>query len=743
MFAKNTEQSPRRADATRSDLFDIAVRPVGATWPRRIAFSLLFLAASWLLSVSSDFDSSAQLAYIGPGAGIALLGSFFAIFIALLSALAIIIFFPFFLLWWAIHGRKKYAKAKVKRVVVMGLDGLEASLTEKLLEDGMLPNMAKLKERGCYRRLGSTWPPISPVSWSSFTTGTNPGKHNIFDFIGRTTNYRPTISSVRMAEPRRKIKLGKYVIPLSKPEVTLLRKSKPFWTVLGEHGLMSNIIRVPITFPPDKFKGLLLSAMCVPDLRGTQGMFSYYSEEGEAGATMDGDVGGDRILVQRRGDAVQSYIRGPANSLREDGAELRLPFKVTPSRNGKADAHLRVNGASIPLKFNQHSDWVKIEFKAAPGFKVRGICKFYLKRCEPPFEMYCTPLQIDPDNPVMPISHPVYYSSYLAREQGSFSTLGLAEDTWSLSENLLNEDAFLDQAYTIHDEREKMFFDSLERVRRGTVVCVFDGPDRIQHMFFRYHDDEHPGLTDEQRQSHRNVIVEMYRKMDELVGRTMEKLDDDTAFFIMSDHGFKTFRRGVDLNAWLRDNGYLKLKDGKRVAEKQYLGDIDWSETRAYALGLGGIYLNQKGREEQGIVEPGKEARALMREIADKLTGVVDEELGKIAVKEAVTRFDVFHGPYTENAPDVLVGYSVGWRVSWDAAIGKCAEKVFENNMKAWSGDHCVHPALAPGILLSNLKLSDDKANIIDLAPTTLELFGIDTPKYMDGKSLLCAEKIA
>jgi predicted AlkP superfamily phosphohydrolase/phosphomutase len=718
-----------------------AIRPVGDTMWTRVLASVVAAGVYMLLHTSMpEPRTNEQLAYIGPGAGLALMGSAFAIIIALLSAIGTALLYPFFLLWWVIRGRKRYAKAKVKRVVVLGLDGLEPTITERLLEEGRLPNLAKLKEQGCYQRLGSTWPPISPVSWSSFTTGTNPGKHNIFDFIARTPNYRPTISSVRMGQPRRKLKLGSYIIPLSKPELTPLRKSKPFWTVLGEHGLNSIILRVPITFPPDRFKGLQLSAMSVPDLRGTQGMFSYYAEEGETGTTMDGDVGGDRILVHRNGKSVKSFLRGPANSMRADGSELRLPFKVTESRNGAPGATLHVNGQQVPLKVNEHSEWVKIEFKAAPGVKVRGICKFYLKRFAKPFEMYCTPLQIDPDKPVMPISHPVVFSSYLARQQGSFSTLGLAEDTWSLSEKLMSEDAFLEQAYQIHAEREKMFFDALQRVRRGVVVCVFDGPDRIQHMFFRFHDERHPALTDEQRESHRHSMTEMYERMDDLVGRTMAKLDNDTVLFVMSDHGFKTFRRGVDLNAWLRDNGYLKLKDGKRVAEKQYLGDIDWSQTKAFALGLGGIYLNQKGREAQGIVEPGKPAKALMREIADQLTGVVDEEKGEIAIKEAVTRLEVFHGPYTENAPDILVGYNEGWRVSWDAAIGKCGEKVFSDNVKAWSGDHCLHPALVPGILFSSLKLSDKEANIIDLAPTTLELFGVEKPKYMDGKSLLCSE---
>jgi len=399
---------------------------------------------------------------------------------------------------------------------------------------------------------------------------------------------------------------------------------------------------------------------------------------------------------------------------------------------------LHVNGQQVALKLNDYSGWVRIEFKAAPGFKVRGICKFYLKSYAKPFEMYCTPLQVDPDKPVMPISHPVVFSSYLAR-QGSFATLGLAEDTWALSEKLMSEDMFLEQAYDIHREREEMFFDALRRVRRGLVACVFDGPDRIQHMFFRFIDDQHPALTAAQRESHRDAIKDMYQRMDDLVGRTMARLDGKTALFVMSDHGFKTFRRGVDLNAWLRDNGYLKLKNGKTVAEKPYLADIDWSRTRAYAIGLAGIYINQKGREAHGIVEAGKEARALMHEIAGKLTGLVDQENGAVAIKEAVTRTAVYKGPYAENAPDIIVGYNAGWRVSWDAAIGKCGEQVFSDNLKAWSGDHMVHPDLVPGILFSNLKLRED-ANIIDLAPTTLELFGVEKPKYMDGKSLLCSQ---
>ncbi|MBU0639433.1 MAG: alkaline phosphatase family protein [Planctomycetes bacterium] len=698
------------------------------------------LSAWW----SSGHELSlTEQAYIGPGAGIALLGSFLAVLGALTSAFLVMLTWPIRRIWRLIKGRKSYAQAKVKRVIVLGLDGLEPTLTEKLLDEGALPNLAKLREKGTYVRLGTSTPPLSPVSWACFTTGSNPGKHNIFDFITRdAASYRPMMSSVRIRESKKTLKLGRYLIPLSKPEITGLRKSKPFWTVLGEAGVSSAILRVPITFPPDKFRGLQLSAMCVPDLRGTQGMFSYYAEGGGEGATMDGDVGGDRIRVTRNGRGVESYLRGPVNSLMEGRPELRLPFNVVGGRNGNGGALLHVGGQKIDLPLNAFSAWVRIAFRAAPGFKVRGVCRFFLKRLEPPFEMYCTPIQIDPDKPVMPISNPSVYSSYLARLQGSYATLGLAEDTWSLSEKLMTEDAFLTQAYDIHREREQMYFDALRNIRQGVVVCVFDGPDRIQHMFFRFLEDDHPAIRN-QENTHPSAIRDMYARMDELVGRTLEECGDDDALFVMSDHGFKQFRRGVDLNAWLHENGYLKLKDGAATSTKTYLADMDWAETKAYAIGLAGIFLNVKGREAHGIVEGGEERRQLAREIADKLTGLRDPENGKVAIHQAMLREEVYKGPYTRAAPDLIVGYSEGYRVSWDAAVGKCSASVFSDNVKAWSGDHCIHPQLVPGVLFSNMKLRDQEANIVDLAPTTLELFGLETPGYMDGKSLLCAEQSA
>jgi predicted AlkP superfamily phosphohydrolase/phosphomutase len=714
---------------------------------------VLFVLFVFFVTIASATNSTAprndqvptiQTAYIGPGAGIALVGSFMAVLVALFSAFLAVLTWPMRWIWRAWRNRRALAKAKVGRVVILGLDGLDPDLVDELLAEGRLPNLARLRDQGSYTRLGTTWPPLSPVAWSSFTTGTNPGKHNIFDFISRNkANYGPMMSSVQIGRPGRTLKLGRFLIPLSSAPITGLRKSKPFWTVLGEAGIFSAVLRVPITFPPDRFRGVQLSAMCVPDLRGTQGTFCYFTESESSGAAETvgevGDAGGERVVVRRNGSAVTGSLPGPVNPLRTDAVETKLPFKVVA---GPGDsAVLQIGGEKIKLAPNCYTDWVSVPFPLAPGIKVRGVCRFMLKQFATPFAMYCTPINIDPDKPVMPISHPKVFSIYLAKLFGKFATLGLAEDTWSLSEGVNTEDAFLKQAYDIHAERERMFFDSLRRVRRGMVTCVFDGPDRIQHMFWRFHEADHPALGANgkkiNRETHRQTIREMYQKMDDLVGRTIEEVGPHDALFVMSDHGFKSFRRGVDLNAWLRDNGYLKLKDGAQTSDTVYLADVDWSGTRAFAIGLAGIFVNQQGREAQGIVADGEEKRQLLGELSTKLSGLRDEAKGEEAIHEAVCSTDIYSGPYVDSAPDLIVGYNVGYRVSWDAAVGKCGPHAFSDNTKAWSGDHCIHPRLVPGILFSNLQLRDGPASIVDMAPTTLDLLGVDKPSYMDGKSLL------
>jgi predicted AlkP superfamily phosphohydrolase/phosphomutase len=674
-------------------------------------------------------------AYIGPGAGFALAGSFFAVFAAFFSALLMVVTWPVRLLARILFGRRALARSRVKRVVILGLDGLDHGLTTRMLAEGLLPHLAALRDQGCFKALGSTLPPISPVAWSSFQTGVNPGKHNIFDFlIPDPRTYQPKLSSVEIRPPRRSIRLGKYHVPLGKADVRLLRKSQPFWKILSDYGIFNCIIRVPITFPPEKLRGVQLSAMCVPDLRGTQGMFSHYTtkplQEGEK-------TGGEVHIVARNGKTIRGELIGPTHPLRADLGPLKVRFAVTITSRDRAV--LKIGGARYELRQDEYTDWIQVCFRVVPGMKVYGVCKFLLLQTEPDFGLYATPVNLDPEHPAMPVGYPSVYSVYLAKRQGSFATLGLAEDTWGLNEHVLGDDHFLQQCLDFDREREEMFFDGLDKVRSGVCVCVFDGTDRMQHMFWRYLDEQHPARPKEVPSRYRTVIEDLYRRMDDLVGRTMARCQDkDTLLLVISDHGFNTFRRGIDLNRWLEENGYLKVDDTRRQVE--HLAGVDWSQTRAFALGLTGIFLNIKDKYEQGIVPAGEEADRLREEIAEQLSALVDPENGTRAIKRVYQAPKAYRGPYKEQAPDLIVGYERGYRVSWEAAIGKTTRTIFHDNTKAWSGDHCVDPSVVPGVLFSNRPIETINPRLLDIGPTVLELFGIAVPDYMDGKPLVVGD---
>jgi predicted AlkP superfamily phosphohydrolase/phosphomutase len=257
---------------------------------------------------------------------------------------------------------------------------------------------------------------------------------------------------------------------------------------------------------------------------------------------------------------------------------------------------------------------------------------------------------------------------------------------------------------------------------------VFDTSDRVQHMFHRPF--RHDGGS-----RYSGVIEDLYRRMDALVGKTLKYVDDQTVLFVLSDHGFAAFDRCVNLNSWLREKGYLALKDGAEESGDFFQG-VDWSRTRAYTFGLAGIYINQRGREAHGTVAR-EDADALRRELAAKLTGLRDEESGRVAINHAWPSESLYKGPYLEAAPDLIIGYNDGYRSSWEAAVGKTTVRVFYDNPKAWSGDHCIDPRLVPGVLFSNRKFDASDPGIEDMAPTALALFGVKAPAHMEGRPLL------
>ena len=672
--------------------------------------------------------------YIGPGPGFVLVSSLLALLSALLLFLFSLFLWPFRVLSAALFRRRRRPRPKgnIERVIVIGMDGMDPRLTEKFIASGRLPNFAKLKQEGVFTTLSTTYPSLSPVAWSTFTTGVDPSHHNIFDFITRDPcTYQPVLSSAEIGRASKILALGKYRIPLAGARMKGLRKSQPFWKILGENGVFSSVIRVPVTFPPEKFHGVLLSGMCTPDLRGSQGTFSYYTTSEEKGV----EVGGVRYTVRLQEDFIRTFLHGPENTLVEGGSRLKLPLSIRVNQQTQR-VRIEVSDQKFDLGLRIYSPWIPVTFRPGLGFRIHGICRFYVNRISPHFELYVTPIHIDPEKPAFPISHPSLYSVYLAKLLGPYGTLGLAEDTWALNEGVIDEDAFLKQAYLFFEERQKMFFEALKKTRRGLCVCVFDTTDRVQHMFFRCLEEDHPANRGKEVQKYRNVIEDLYRSMDRLLGRALEEVDENTLLMVISDHGFCSFRRGVNLNTWLHQNGYLALEEGRKTCGNWFEG-VDWAATRAFSLGLTGIFINRSGREIGGTVDDGDKLQQLKKELVQKLTGLVDVETGQKAILRVVDTESWFSGPYLYDAPDLIIGYNSGYRASWEAATGRVTDKIIEDNTRRWSGDHCVDPELVPGIFFSNRKINTDRPGIQDIAPTLLSVFGLEVPSYIKGKQLI------
>jgi predicted AlkP superfamily phosphohydrolase/phosphomutase len=671
------------------------------------------------------------LAYVGPGAGFVFVTSFLVVFVTGLMAFFSLLLWPFRVIWRSLR-RVRLVRPRIKRLIVIGFDGQDPKLTDRFLAEGKLPNFRRLAEVGCYHRLATTYPSVSPVAWSSFATGTHPAKHNIFDFLDRDRRtYVPILASTRIGRVDRFLRLGRFRLPLKAPELRLLRKSKSFWSILGERNIWSTILRVPITFPPERFYGAQLSAMSVPDLLGTQGTFTLFTTRRSPERFKEG---GTRVQLEMNGDRIATVVQGPANPFIAGDPPLQLPLRIELNRDANL-AHLWVNGERLELRPGVLSDWVSVDFRAAPGVKIRGICRLMVIEIGDHFSLYMTPINIDPEKPAMPVSHPSYYATYLAKKLGKYATTGLAEDTCALNEGVIDDETFLRLTYDIDREREGMFFAALDKLRRGVLVCVFDATDRIQHMFWRYLEDGHPANDETNGSDHRDAIEKLYARNDAVVGRCMESLKKGDVLMVLSDHGFSSFRRGVNLNSWLLANGYLTLKEGAD-GSADWLRDVDWSKTRAYALGLTGLYLNLEGREAAGIVKPGDEAASLKSELVGKLSGLVDKAEDDTAIREVFATDKLYKGPYLENAPDMLIGYAAGYRCSWDGATGVVAGPVFEDNRKPWSGDHCVDPRLVPGVFFCNRPIQRDNPALIDIAPTALWLFGVEPPHHMDGRKL-------
>ena len=653
-----------------------------------------------------------------------------------------------------------------QKLVVLGFDGMDPDLVERWVRAGRLPHIKGLMDEGGLYRLATTHSAESPTAWASFATGVNPGKHRIYDFLVRdTATYLPDLAMVRR-EP------GRFLfdyLPIRRPRVLSTRGGTSFWVTAGRAGVRTSVLTVPVTFPPEEVpNGELLAGLPLPDIRGTMGTFSYFAtdlsrhEEGET------EMGG---VLRRLGfddDVARTELAGPPNPIvrqaieeirRAGGAgseagrariealqrrqHLSLPVTVRWHRQART-ATVEIDGQSLALEPGRWSRWVDLEFRVNLIVRLRGMAQFLLLRADDELRLYVSPVNWKPGAPPLPISYPARFSRDLADRLGPFRTLGWAEATWPLNESRIDEATFMEDLYRAFDDRAQVILSRVAAREWDLLVGVIESTDRVQHMMWRFVDPAHP-MHDPALATFGGEIERVYRRADALVGEVRRLLDPGTPVLVVSDHGFHSWRKAVNLNTWLVQNGYMALT-GRPHADKT-LGDlfgggtfwehVDWTRTRAYAMGIGQIYLNLKGREAQGIVRTGAEAAALAAEIRGKLLALADPDDGSPIVRSVHARDEIYSGPFLAEAPDLQVGMYDGYRVSWQTTLGGAPEGLVYPNLQKWSGDHGGYDsAITAGVLITNRPLTSPAPSIMDIAPTVLRYFGVDVPADIDGTPL-------
>ncbi len=633
-----------------------------------------------------------------------------------------------------------------EQVVVLGFDGADPKLLARWIAEGKLPNIEKLGRTGTIQPLGTTEPPESPVAWASFATGTNPGKHGIFDFLKvNRTNYIPDIGLVDVQKP----KFLLHTIPVKRPVITNNRKGKPFYRTIAEQGIVTSVLRMPLSLPPDELpNGNLLAGLGVPDVRKTWGTFFYFATDLTQWDVGNTEFGGVLVRLERSDARIKTRIEGPYDPRYDDYRRLVLPMELEPTPDRRA-LKIEVGGQEQTVPEGGWSDWFDLRFRGGMFVDVRGISRFYVLEVYPEIRLYLEPISMDPRNPPVPISSPPGFSSELVRRIGLYKTMGWVHETWGLNEEKIDEKVFLEDTFRNMDSLEAAVMDQLA-AKPPLLVAVFTATDSISHTFFRFLDPEHPRYDAALVPQFGDAVLRSYQRMDSIIGKVHDKIGDRATLIVVSDHGFHTWRREFNTNTWLARNGFIAMKKQSTDSSTRKMDDmfsggsffpnVDWSRTKAYSLGLGGIFINLKGREGQGSVAPGAEYEEVRHQIMAKLKQFQDPDTGAPVIQGVYKREDIFHGPETGHAPDLQLSFHDGYRTSWQTALGAIPEDIVVANMKKWSGDHCASDSSDTlGILLSNRRIAPEKYSIIDIGPTVIRLFGLPVPAEMDGRPILFA----
>lgn len=688
-----------------------------------------------------------------------------------------------------------FAAAGQQKVIVVGFDGVDARLTEQWMNEGKLPNMARLRANGTFRPLRPTLPAQTPVSWSTFSTGIDPGRTGIFDFLRRDPKtYLPVFAAFdEVTQPLflgdknpiaaaagvaflfaivaailllcRKRVAGSIMvvvtilaatgaffatkkwIPAGTPGVINRRQGIPFWDVAAKAGKKATIVQVPMTFPATDFPdGHMLSGLGVPDVSGRIGKPFYFTSELDIHRG-NNEFSIEVVQLEDNKGVIETKIQGPPNRLFNDPPYIILPMKLTVAED-RNSVQIEVSGQTFTLKEGEWSGWTDFVFPFNPIVKLHGISRFHLVSVKPEVRLYLSPINFDPRNlpPGFRISTPPSWAGEIANG-GLFKTIGWQIDTWAISEGFATEQIFWDDMnWTVARARE-MFADNLA-AKNDVLVQQFEFPDRVAHVFWRLVDPKHPAYDAALAAKWGTAIERSYMLMDAIVGDAVAGAEKQGAvLMVVSDHGFASFRKSVNYNTWLVLNGYMTLKSGVQAKDRnlemlfdqgQFWENVDWSKTRAYSMGLGQLYINLAGREARGIVKPGAEYDALKKELQQRLVAMTDPEDGSRPVRRVIAREEVYRQFDPNLIPDLFVTNNDGYRVSWQTSLGGVQKEMIQPNPQVWSGDHCsVDPEIVNGIFLSNRKLQTTRAPYIgDIYPTVLGLLGVKPPYELDGVEL-------
>ena len=630
------------------------------------------------------------------------------------------------------------------QVVVLGFDGADPNLLSKWAKEGHLPNLARLARSGTFKPLGTTNPPESPVAWASFATGLNPGGTGIFDFLRRDPKtYLPELALVTREKPEFLFGL----IPIKPPKVTNERGGVPFYRAVADAGYKTTVIRMPLEFPPTSLPGgKLWAGLGVPDLRGTWGTFFYFGSDLTQWDVGDTEFGGKLVQLKLDGNHAASTIEGPADPTAKSFRRIATPVDFTVSPEGNT-VSIRLDGRAETVAERHWSDWFHVKFRITPFLSVRAICRFFVLQVSPDLRLYMSPLNLDPESPALPISYPSDYAASLASKHGLYKTLGWWHDTWALNEEKIDEGVFLDDMFQTTQTLADVTVDELKNDPPSLLVSIFTSTDSVSHMFYRLMDPEHPRYDPELAKQYGDAILRTYERMDQVVGDVERAMKPGGTLLIVSDHGFHTWRKGFNTNTWLVENGYMTLKNpgaeekpynlDQLFGQGSFFPNVDWTRTKAYALGLGQIYLNLRGREKWGILDSGQETDRLLEEIRQKLMAFRDPDTQQPVVQHVYLGKEIFHGSYVSAAADLQVDFRDGYRTSWQTSLGAIPSGIVVANMKKWSGDHCASdPSDTSGIFLSNRRVETRQPSILDVAPTVLKILDVSPPDRLDGQPL-------